>query len=710
MREFAAVVLTVSLVGCGSEGSREPAEGPVEVVARTAERSFELPAAPSRPAEDVILITIDTLRADALGFMGNASVATPTLDRLSAGGWTYDNARAHNVVTLPSHANILTGLLPFEHGVRDNTGFILPVSVPTAGTLLREAGFATGAFVGAFPLDRRFGLAHGFEVYDDDYAAGTRQAQMVMPERGGDVVVGRAVDWWSAQAERRRFLWLHLYDPHAPYLPPEPFRSRHPASPYHGEVEAVDHYLATLLEPLLAGTDRPTLVVFTADHGEALGEHGETSHGLFAYEATLRTPLVLWGDGIAPGRSDYPAGHVDILPTLLAATGVEAPVGLSGRSLFAASNEPMPPQYFEALTSTFTSGFAPLRGVVEEGFKFISLPIPELYDVENDPAENDNRVETDRERVRRLVRLLPVESSWPPERGQVSAETAAQLRSLGYLGGSEEVKESYGPEDDPKRWVGLDRKLHEVIDASRRGDPALAERLTREVIAERPSMSLAWFSLAQQVLDRGAPLEAIELMREAEGVGAAQGALRRQLGLTLAEVGRHAEALSVFEHFGETDDPEVLGALGLVLSEAGRQAEARDVLRRLLAADPRSAVGLERLAVVELRSERWAEARDHAEAAVSIDPGLGDSWNYLGTARYNTGDPRGAVEAWQRAIVAQPDNFDAMFNLALVAGQIGDAGLARRALERFVAGAPVDRYGPDIQRARALLRELPSGS
>src|SRR5947209_17874497 len=196
--------------------------------------------APARPASrgDVVLITIDTLRADAPGFAGNRRSQTPVLDRLAGQGRVFTNAHAHNVVTLPSHTNILTGLYPFQHGVRDNSGFRLPANVPTLATVLKGAGFATGAFVGAFPLDSQFGLNHGFDVYDDHYPKGSNDTEFVMAERRGDEVVRLALAWWKQQRGRPRFLWVHLYDPHAPYPPPKPFASRSKSSRYLRDVAA----------------------------------------------------------------------------------------------------------------------------------------------------------------------------------------------------------------------------------------------------------------------------------------------------------------------------------------------------------------------------------------------------------------------------------------------------------------------------------------
>lgn len=701
----AVSVLLSGLVACSS-GEAPPEESvavapPVEAVVEP------LPPTPDQAVADVVLITLDTLRADALGFMGNRRVATPALDRLAESGWVFDNARAHNVVTLPSHANILTGRHPYEHGVRDNNGFVLPASVPTAATLLSEAGFATAAFVAAFPLDSRFGLDRGFDVYDDDFPGGSRTNDLELPQRSGAEVVRLGLEWWRSTSGRR-FLWLHLYEPHAPYLPPEPFASRHSSEPYLGEVEATDSYLAPLLAQITKSSERPVLIALTSDHGEALGDHGEVTHGLFAYEETIHVPLVVWGSGLGAGRTRTAARHVDLLPTLLEASGVEIPPEVAGRSLFSGGDDSVV-QYFESLTPTFSSGFAPLRGVVASGFKFISLPLPELYDLGSDPDESRNLVETEMERVRELARKLPVESQWPPRRGEVSAEAAAALRSLGYLAGETVDETSYGPEDDPKRVVELDRKVHDIVDRLQRGDLGGAERLAREVIAVRPKMAMAWSYLAQALLDGGRTGEAIDVMREANGRGFATESLRRQLGLSLADVGRYQEANAVLETFGGSDDPDVLNARGLVLSEAGRQAEARAVLEKVLEVDPRYVAALENLALVALREERWREAAQRAEAALAVDDRLGQAWNYLGTARYNLGDPAGAVKAWERAAEVDAESWDSLYNLALVAGQIGDRARARRALEQFVAGAPPERYGPDLDRARSLLRQLDSG-
>jgi len=668
-------------------------------------------AKPRRP--DVLLITIDTLRADAPGFSGNLKAATPVLDRLAARGRVFTDAHAHNVVTLPSHANILTGLYPYQHGLRDNTGFRLADRFTTLATALEAAGYATGAFVGAFPLDSRFGLDRGFDVYDDRTTRGDQLETFSLAERRGDEVVAPALAWWNSHRGAPRFLWVHLYDPHAPYAPPEPYASRFRDNPYLGEVAATDAFLAPLLTPLLDGKEPPCFVAVTADHGESLGEHGELTHGLFAYEATLKVPLVLWGPGVAPGRDGRSARHVDVFPTVLAAVGVtppqvpgaKAPVR-PGRSLLA----PAPAgedSYFEALSTTLNRGWAPLRGLLRGGRKFIALPLPEAYELKSDPRELRNRIDADRTLARAAFGDLPRESAWPPQRTSGGdAEEEARLRSLGYLASSAPARATYSPEDDPKRLVALDKKIHDIIDLSSRGKTAEAIRLAREAVRERPGMPIGHSLLAQALLDAGQTTEAVSVMRQARSLGAASDALLRQLGLTLAEGGQSAEAAEVLTPLAETGDTDAMNALALAFSEAGRQRDAYELLQRILKIDADNARACEQLGLVELRLGHFPQARDWSRRAVERQRQLPRAWNNLGVALWQLGDKEKAVDAWQQAVDYDPRLWDALWNLGLKAAELGRTAQARRALERFAAGAPRS-YGEDVATAREMLRRMP---
>lgn len=666
-----------------------------------------VPAGPWARGADVLLITVDTLRADSLGFAGNAKASTPLLDRLAAAGRVFTDAHAHNVVTLPSHTNLLTGLYPFQHGVRDNSGFVLDAKVPTLATLLSAAGYQTAAFVGAFPLDARFGLGRGFATYDDGYARGSNPAQFQMAERRGDQVVEPALRWWQSQKGKQRFLWVHLYDPHSPYAPPEPFAGRFRDQPYLGEIAATDSYLAPLVQPFLDGREPPALVIFTSDHGEALGEHGELTHGLFAYEATLKVPLVIWGPKIAPGSDTRPARHVDVLPTVLDALGVEPPQGLPGRSLLrAVPSEGGGDSYFEALTSNLNRGWAPLRGLIRERKKWIELPLPELYDLAVDAAESENLFPRERRLAAALRQKLPQESVWPPAKGTVSEEEAERLRSLGYITGDAGAKASYTEADDPKRLIAVDAKLQESNTAYSDGHFERAAALAREAIALRPDLSPAYENAALALRQLERHDEAIALLRSAIDRGIRPPTLLRNLALSLCEVGRPQEAVQLLQPLAAQAEPETLVTFGIALSDAGRPDEAVAALERAGAADADNPDVWENLGIAELRRGDAAKARAHLQKALQLNDNLPISWNTLGVALYQSGDPAAALAAWERSVLLDPRQYDALFNVGLVGAEIGRTAQARQALERFLSTAPRDRFGPDLEKARQRLRQL----
>ena len=628
----------------------------------------------------------------------------------------FTNAHAHNVVTLPSHTNILTGLYPYQHGVRDNSGFALPATVATMASVLHDAGYATGAFVGAYTLDSRYGLDHGFDVYDDRTTTGAGEEQLVLAERRGDEVVAAALAWWKANAGKPRFLWAHLYDPHAGYQPPEPFATRYAKEPYLGEVAATDSFLGPLLLPHLDGREPPCLIVVTGDHGESLGEHGEDTHGLFAYEATLHVPLVLWGRGVAAGRDGRPARHVDLFPTLLAAAGVAAPAGgpqRPGRSLLQPWSDG-PDSYFEAMSAALNRGWAPLRGLLRQSanggaHKYIALPLPEVYDLPRDPGETKNLVDADRRAARAAFDALPAASAWPPPaRTGVGGEEEARMLALGYAASVAPAKASFGPDDDPKRLVALDRKIHQLLAAYSRGDVDAAIALAREVVAARP-MPLGQTLLANALLEAGRTGEALQVMEKARAAGQATDGQLRQLGLTLAGVGRTAEAVTVLQPLADRGDIDAMNNLAVAHSEAGRQRDAFLLLQKVLAKDADNAKALELLGLVELRLGHWAQARDASRRAVERRAGLAHAWNDLGVASYQLGDVAAALEAWKQAVDREPELWDALWNLGLKAAEAKRTDLALPALRRFAAEAPAERYRDERAQARALLARLGGG-
>jgi tetratricopeptide (TPR) repeat protein len=341
--------------------------------------------------------------------------------------------------------------------------------------------------------------------------------------------------------------------------------------------------------------------------------------------------------------------------------------------------------------------------------KLVDLPLPELYDLDADPQESHNLYDRDRPTAGALARLLPPESVWPPKQGAVSAEEAARLRSLGYGGGGSGKARTYSVADDPKRLIGVDRKLHEVIDAYSRHRYADAVRLARECIAARPDFAEAYENLALSLRQLERPEEAIQALRAGLAHGGNADSLTLQLGLALSEAGKPQEAVTVLNPLvarGGTESADSFNALGIALSDAGRNAEALKTLERAEKASPENPKTLENLGIVLLRMERREAARDRLRQALALNDRLPISWNTLGVALFQGGDAAGAVTAWQRAYALDPRQVDALYNIGLVAASAGRAAEARNALERFIHSAPPERWSGEIAHAREVLTHI----
>jgi len=660
-----------------------------------------------RVPRDVVLITIDTLRADAVGFDGNTRGTTPNLDRFAGEGRVFTQAHSHNVITLPSHTNILTGLYPYQHGVRENLGFHLSPKIDTVAPRLKAKGYTTGAFVGAFVLDSRYGLARGFDVYDELYRHLDEPLEFDIQQAHAEDVVKAALEWFRGQAGKPRFLWVHVYDPHAPYDPPKAYAERFPDDLYLGEVAYTDASLAPLLEAVRSVQPAPLLLV-TGDHGEARGEHGELTHGLFCYEATIHVPLFAWCPGLVPpGRDDALARHIDIVPTILDALGEPKPKELNGQSLLTAGRaEASEGSYFEALSAAFNRGWAPLRGLMAGGQKYIDLPIQELYDLPADPGEANNLAPSGPDGLRRLRKRLLEVPETPHERGTVGSEEAAKLKSLGYLSGTEQVKATYTAAEDPKTLIGVDQKLHDVIALYEQQKLDEAQVVARRIVAENPKMGMGYVQLAIVVQARGDLAGALKVYESAVSNGASGESMDRRRGLLLCEMGRPKQAAEVLSPYRESDDIETLNALGIALADAGRLDDALRVFSRVLEIDAGNARALQDTGISLLKLDRPDEARKYLELALTRGRRQVRAWNALGVAWMRLGQPKKAIDAWEECVALNPEQYEALYNIGRVAGQEGDWKKARSALERFVATAPPKRYGKDLAEVRAALADM----
>jgi choline-sulfatase len=537
--------------------------------------SREAPPAPP----SLLLVTIDTLRADRVGAYGDASARTPAMDALAARGAQFTQAFAVAPITLPSHASLMTGLYPPGHGGRHN-GIRIKDEVPTLAESLSRAGFATGAFVGAFPLDRRFGLDRGFEVYGDEMPRGAdgRRAN----ERTGQTVVDGALAWLDGHRAQRFFLWVHLFEPHAPYGDARTGRSV--LARYGDEVTEADRQVGRLVEALGDARER-TIIAVTSDHGEAFGEHGEIAHSIFVYDTTLRVPLLLAGPGIERRSIDTPVSLVDFAPTVAALLGV-APIDADGTDLAPAlrgGSIPTRDLYAESYAPLLDFGWSPLRSVRSGGWKYIAAPKPELYDVVPDPGELQNLVDRERDRAGRMRsavdRFGAAEFVRETPRDR---EAAARLQALGYVSGAASVTSR----PDPKDRRELAARLAQVTSGELHGE-ALVQTL-RGILADDPRNPLAHVRLGYAILESGDCRRATIHFEAAINAGYPSADPYLGLAGCQAESRAFSDAAETLRAAARTEpgNPVVLANLGLVLSDAGQPAEATIPLARALEIDP----------------------------------------------------------------------------------------------------------------------------
>ena len=661
-------------------------------------------------ARHVVLVTIDTLRADRLGCYGNPNVATPHLDRLAKEGALALDATVHAPLTRPSHISMFTGLYPPEHGVRDNVAPSLADDWTTLAEVLQGAGFRTGAFVSAIVLESQSGLHQGFETYSDQFDVGEENGDVRFLntiQKRGDETTAEAVDWLrSHHTEGRAFLWLHLYDPHDPYQPPEPYATRYSGRPYDGEVAWSDELvgrLDTALEE--AGIRDDTLLLVTSDHGEALGEHGETGHGYFVYETTLRVPLIFRGPGIIPGlRLEVTARSVDLFPTILDLLGLAPPQGLtlSGRSLAEAiRGGDSPPQemtYAESLMPLLRYGWSELQVARKGNWKYIRAPKAELYDLENDPDEQENLVRREAKEADALRSSLQgfLEEK---ERTETPAAAAAEippglaekLGALGYLGSGSESSKSAAERADPKDKLEEFRIVHGLM---REGLTLLQEKDYRESIKR-----------FQALLDRGDDSfevhyylgrALVRLRRFGEALPHFESAAERDPGNGLAslelaecrlELNDREGALAALRA-GQKASPRNPGLYrreGEILLRAGRRQEAARAFENVLDLAPQDALLRVRLGEIYRDLGETDTAIRFLLEAVALDPKPASYWNSLGMVLGGAGNMEEAEGAFREAIRRDGSDPQYAYNLGFALLRLGRAeeaeGYFRKTLE-----------------------------
>jgi choline-sulfatase len=594
-------------------------------------RDAEAPAAPAGGPERFVLVTIDTLRADHVGSYGAGGTVTPILDGLAARGVRFETAIAPTPLTLPSHTTLLTAIDPPEHRVRGNGGFQLPARVPTLAERMKEGGYATAAFVSAFVLDRRFGLARGFDRYDDH--VGVQALEAGVASRTADRTVDAALAW-LAEAPERFFLWLHLYDPHAPYEAPEAYQARKLGQPYDAEIAFADAQLGRLLAAIETRLPSGTVVLVTSDHGESLGEHGEPTHAFTVYDATQRVPLLLAGPGL-PAGSVVPAlvRLADVAPTLLELAGLPPLAATTGTSLLPlVRGEPeAAPRvaWVETLATQLDFGWSPLLGVRTQSHKYVRAPRPELYEIASDPGETRNVAAEEPALVRELDALVEARAkSEPTPAPRVEPEVAEQLRALGYVAGS-------GVE------VG-GRPLGEVGGLDPKDEIA---RGTLTAIQEAFDLMLA-----------GRPAEALARLEPLESVGLEVELMRSEAALLSGALDRARAGAERGLELGPGHAPAFV-MLGRVAEAEGRIADAAVAYRDALERDPKAS----------------------------------EAWTGLGRVAEALGDVETARTSYQRASGLARVDSESLWRLAaleLETGRAEEARAALAALPQRIAGEP----------------------
>jgi choline-sulfatase len=657
---------------------------------------------------NVLLITIDTLRADRVG-----RGLTPAIDSVAARGVSFANVRATVPLTLPSHVSLMAGTIPPVHGVREN-GVVFDRTRPTIAKLFREAGYATGAFVGAYVLNRRFGLDEGFDVYDDAVRRDEARSERLEAERPAGEVIDAALRWLASLPNQGSpfFLWVHLYDPHAPYTPPPEFLQKAGGRAYDGEVAYADAQIARLLAALDArALSASTAIAITGDHGEGLGEHGEQTHGMLVYDATLRVPLVV----AAPGWtaiSGVPC-HDDVGPGLLRFAGLadRIPSGMSGGALMRLpGGGPDTPAECTSYAETRyprRAGWHALTTIADRRWKLISSSEQELYDLQNDPRELHD-VAADHPSIVQgmsstLRKMQPQESTPAP----VATDAAERLRALGYVSGSSAIRSDSPTARNPARTISAWADFEQALGELQSGNPSAASVALRRLAAAHPAAPVFQSTYAQALKESGNPRAAVAIYKAAVARWPNEANLFHDLAVAAREAGNLAEAMRAEQAALALDgnSATALNGLGLLHADIGRAADAAAAFERAAAADPTNASYWTNLGNAR-RELGTIDAADAAyRRALDLDAAHADALNGLGVTLVQRKRAAEGIPLFERALASAPDFHEARLNLGIAYQESGQREKARATYDDLLRRAPASAVR-ERRAAADLLRQL----
>ena len=646
-----------------------------------------LPASAETPSANVILVTIDTLRADRLGCYGNRSIPTPTADRLARDGVIFRRAIAQVPLTLPSHVAILTGTYPMWNGVEDLTTAGLGPGIPTLAEVFKRHGYLTAAFVSSFVLNSMWGLNRGFDLYDDAITLeGAKSAGQSGLERRASETIDRTLAWLEDHRSGRFFVWLHLYDPHAPYSPPEPFKSRFRTHPYDGEVAYADEQLGRVIA-FLDSRDlyAPSLIVLASDHGEGLGEHGEQQHGLFIYNSTVHVPLILKppkGFKLARGSVNQVVSTVDIAPTLTQFEQFPSRdlASFQGRSLvpLLESTSPVAPRegYSESLYPRTSFGWHSLHGMETERYHYIEAPREELYDLEQDPDETRNILGQKPQLGALLsenLRALAARYARPAERAEAAAaldvEKLRELRSLGYVGGSsaQPLQGDAPGAADPKNRVEFYNRVIHATELAEDGRFRESDAALDQAAAEDPAAYLPPFLRGENAMSERQYHAAMDYYRRALELNPRYDLAAIGMGRAGLAEGDPAGALKAFQWAMELNPHNYLVKLAMAQAYAqlGRMPDAANLEKEVLTAHPEDGKANSDYGVTLVHMGQYQDGLAALQKAVQLGYRTAITYNFLGTAQLAEGHPDQAVVTYEEAIRLDPKYSAPYGNLAL---------------------------------------------
>jgi arylsulfatase A-like enzyme/tetratricopeptide (TPR) repeat protein len=670
-----------------------------------------LPRGVSRDRLNLVIVTLDTTRADRIGAYGARDVETPAIDHLADEGVLFEQAVSAAPLTLPAHSSIFTGRFPPEHGVRDNGGFFLGADQTTLAELLKARGYRTGGFVAAYVLAAKWGINQGFETYFDDFdLSQTRVLSLSAIQRPANEVLDKALPWIEQAGNQPFFAWIHLYDPHSPYRPPEPFASRYQAHPYNGEIAFADSQIARLVSTLRSRSlyDR-TVIIVMGDHGESLGEHGEGSHGFFVYNSVTNVPFVIRApfSHTTHRRVADPVRSVDLLPTVLDLLGVPAATGISGVSLVplmtGAKTELGLDVYSEAMYPLHHYGWSDLHALRSGRYKVIDAPRPELYDVDRDPKETTNLFADRRALGDRMIgQLRTIESGFTKTAAAMPAadvdpEARERLAALGYVGTFvATASDPRAGRADPKDKIELFNKLNTATDLSKEREGNVEASFARvisllsEVIKEDNQVIDAWFMRGTKYLAHGDLEKAVEDFKQALKLKPDYDLAVSNLAQAYRRMGNDDAALAGFERYLTLDptDPFVQYQMGEIWLDRGDLSRAEALFRRALDVDPSVVAAKNALGVIALQRGDPATAERLIREALAAKSTLRLAHFNLALLAEGRGDIRTAEREYVEELKQHPENYKSAFNLSRLYEQVGDREGQIDALKQSIVSNP----------------------